>query len=152
MYIKEFLERFKGDKIRLFVDMDGVIADYDVGFPSGYDQKRPLVSNISKLEEISKMDNIELFILSISRMHEGIEQKNNWLDRYAPFFKKENRVIIAREDNNFEHSDILKQNYVQNIQRDESKIILIDDDPAVLKAIRAKNEDVTLLKDTALVD
>ena len=37
MYLKEYLKKFDGEKIKLFVDMDGVIADYDVGNPSGYD-------------------------------------------------------------------------------------------------------------------
>ena len=118
MYLKEFLEKFNNKKIRLYVDLDGVIADYDVGNPKEYDKKRPLLSNISKLEEISKMENIELFVLSISRMHEEIKKKNNWLDKYAPFFKKENRVIIAREDNNFEHSKNLKANFAKNIKRE----------------------------------
>ena len=53
----------------------------------------------NQLEIISKMSNVELFILSITRYSTGIEQKNWWLDTYAPFFKKENRVIISREEN-----------------------------------------------------
>ena len=99
MYFKEILEEYKEKNIKIYVDMDGVIADYDVGKACGYDKKRPLYTSISKLEEISKKDNITLYILSITRKDEGIEQKNFWLDKYAAFFKKENRVIISKESN-----------------------------------------------------
>ena len=152
MYLEFFLKQFKNNKIKLFVDMDGVIADYDFGNPSGYDQKRPLLSSISKLKEISQYDNIELYILSVCRMSEGINQKNNWLDQYAPFFKKENRVIIDREGNEFQHSKELKANYIKSLKNDGSIIIVIDDDIRVLKEISANSKDVILLKDTALVD
>lgn len=152
MYIEDFLNQFKDFRVRLFVDMDGVVADYDVGNPSSYDKKRPLIDSIKKLEFISNMDNIDMYILSVSRMHDGIKEKNDWLDKYAPFFKKDNRIIIAREDNNFEHSKDLKKKYITNLYRDDSKIIVIDDDPEILKEISKINKDVILLKDTALVD
>ena len=152
MYLKEYLEQFKDKKIKLFVDMDGVIADYDVGVPKDYDKKRPLYDSIDKLEIISKMSNVELFILSITRYSTGIEQKNWWLDTYAPFFKKENRVIISREENDMTVSPILKAEYLKNFERDGSVLILIDDDPRILKQVQEINEDIFLLKDTVLVD
>ena len=152
MFIEDFLDKYKDKRIKLFVDMDGVIADYDVGKAEGYDKKRPLYSSIAKLEHISEKDNIELFILSVTRMNEGYEEKQIWLDKFAPFFKKENRVIISREKNNFIETAILKANYMKNVERDGSIIIVIDDDPKIIKEIRKTNEDVVLLKDTALVD
>ena len=152
MYLKEFLQKFEESKLKLFVDMDGVIADYNVGEACNYHMKRPLKDSILKLKEVSEMKNVELYILSISRMNEGVEQKNIWLDMHAPFFKENNRIIIPREANNFEKSPILKAEYLKNIQRDNAKIIMIDDDPAVIKEIRNRNNDVILLKDTVLVD
>ena len=152
MYLKEHLKSYGDKKIKLLVDMDGVIADYDFGNAKDYHTKRPLFDSINKLEEISKMDNIELYIFSATRMNTGFEEKNNWLDKYAPFFKKENRIIISREDNNMEESSKLKANYLSNIKRDGSILILIDDDPRNLIEIRKLNEDIILLKDTALID
>ena len=101
MFLKEFLSKYKDCDVALYVDMDGVIADYDVGIASNYDQKRPLYTSIKKLEEISLLHNVELHILSITRMTIGREEKNIWLDEYAPFFKIENRHIISREENAF---------------------------------------------------
>ena len=153
MFIKEYLDKFKYNQIKLYVDMDGVISDYDVGFACNYDKKRPLTTSIKKLEEVSKMENIEMYILSITKMNEGFEEKQKWLDINAPFFKKENRIIISRESNNFIKSSKLKADYIKKIERkDNTVIIIIDDDPRNIKEILNENEDVYLLKDTALID
>lgn len=152
MYLKEYLKQFKDKKIKLFVDMDGVIADYEFGKAYDYNQKRPLYDSIKKLEEISKLNNIELFIFSATRKNEGFEQKHSWLDTYAPFFKKENRIIISREANGFMESAILKAKYLKNYKKDDSILIVIDDDPRNLKEINKLNNDIILLKDTVLVD
>ena len=152
MYIKEYLENFKEQNIKLFVDMDGVIADYIFGDARDYDKKKPLFDSIKKLEEISKMSNVELFIFSATRYSEGIEQKHLWLDKYAPFFKYENRIIISREENDMAESASLKAKYLKEYKRDDSVIIVIDDDPKNLKEIRKLNDDIILLKDTVLVD
>ncbi len=149
--IKELESKYK--KIKLFVDMDGVIADYVVGEARDYDKKRPLLTTIKQLESISGKDNIELNILSISRMDEGIKQKNEWIDRYAPFFKEENRNIISRESNNMEKSYKLKCNFVRGIKREENTIIvIIDDDCDIVHKLKDENDDIIILKDTVFVD
>ena len=152
MYLENFLEQYKDKKVKMFVDMDGVIADFDFGNNGDYDKKRPLYSSIEKLERISKKDNIDLYIFSATRMNKGYDEKQYWLDKYAPFFKKENRVIISREKHDFVETATLKANYMKNVERDGSILVVIDDDPKNLRAIRQSNEDVVLLKDTALVD
>lgn len=152
MYLKEYLKKFGNKKIKLYVDMDGVIADYDVGKPLKYDEKRPLITSINKLEEISKINNIELYILSITRYSEGIKEKNNWLDINAPFFKKENRIIISKEEKKEKTSPELKSEYLSSIEKDNIIVILIDDDPRILKKVEEDCTNVYLLKDTSLVD
>lgn len=152
MYLEDFLNQYQDKKVKMFVDMDGVIADFDFGNNGDYDKKRPLYSSIEKLERISKKDNIDLYIFSATRMNKGYDEKQYWLDKYAPFFKKENRVIISREKHDFVETATLKANYMKNVERDGSILVVIDDDPKNLRAIRQSNEDVVLLKDTALVD
>ena len=151
MYITDYIKQFKNKRIKIYVDMDGVIADYDVGKASEYDKKRPLLTNIEALREVSKNKNVEMFILSITRMTIGREEKNRWLDKYVEFIKVENRFIISREEHNFMPSKTLKKKFIKNIKRDESVIIVIDDDPAIIDEIRKSSEDVYLLKDTSLV-
>ena len=150
MYLKEYLKQFGNKKIKLFVDMDGVIVDYEVGNISRYDIKRPLTTSLNKLEEISKYNNIDLFILSISKTDLGLKEKNIWLDKYAPFFKLENRIIISKEHTNGEPSKKLKSDYLKTVEGEV--IILIDDDPSILKEVSNNNKNVYLLKDTVLID
>lgn len=152
MYLKDYLEQYKNKKIKMFVDMDGVIVDYVVGSTDDFDKRRPLTTSISKLKELNDEGNVELHILSVTRMDKGVKEKNVWLDKYAPIFEKENRVIISRESNDFKSSAELKSEYLNGVERDESVIVFIDDDPRVIKAVGELNKDVIILKDTALVD
>lgn len=152
MYLKEYLKKYNNKKIKIFVDMDGTIVDYVVGNSTDFADRRPLTSSIAKLEEISKQNNVELYILSVTRGDKGLREKQEWLDKFAPFFKKENRIIISRESNNMLLAYELKCNYLSNINRDDSVLIIIDDDPIVLREIGNTNKDVIRLKDTALVD
>jgi len=152
MYFEEYLKQYDGKSIKLFVDIDGVFAEYIFGSAENYDKKRPLFDRIKKLEKISKKSNVELFVFSASRYSDGIEQKHWWLDRYAPFFKKENRIIISREANGMEKSAVLKTKFLENYERDGSVMIVIDDDPRNLYAINDLNKDIILLKDSVLSD
>ena len=74
MYFEEYLNKIDNN-IKLFIDMDGVVADYDFGKAYDYHKKRPLFDNIKKLEKISKKKNIELYILSVTRQNIGYNQK-----------------------------------------------------------------------------
>lgn len=68
MYFYNLIKDIVGDKKTImYVDMDGVIAAYDFGKSLEFDKKSPLYTNIKKLEEVSKLDNIELRILSACR-------------------------------------------------------------------------------------
>ncbi len=153
MIIYDVLKKYENQPVRMYVDMDGVVADYDVGVAADYDKKRPLISNISKLKKIYEMPNVELHILSVTRMSKGIQEKNDWLEQFAPFFKKENRNILSREETNFKQSALqLKYDFFSALKRDDSQIIFIDDDPAILRKIDDEFDDIVLLKDTTLVD
>lgn len=150
MYLKEKLEEYKDKRISIYIDMDGVIVDYEVGKAFGYDKKRPLFSSIDKLKEISKMENVTMHILSISKTNKGVEEKNIWLDKYIPFIEKDNRNIISKEKNPNKASWKLKFEFLNKLNGDV--IILIDDDPSILHKIRNKNENIILFKDTVLID
>lgn len=152
MYIKDYLKQFGDKKINIYVDMDGVVAHYEVGKPRNYDEKRPLNSSIKKLKTISKMKNVNMYILSVTRMNQGIIEKNEWLDKYMPFIDKQNRFILSREANDFRISKDLKTSYLKTQIKDDSITIFIDDDPRIINDIRENLPSVYLLKDTALVD
>ncbi len=132
----------------IFVDMDGVVACYDVGKPYGYLDKRPLFNNINILKKINELANVELHILSVCKKDSDIVDKNKWLDKYIPFITK--RTIISKENNNLE-TRTLKLNYLKSLDIDK-QIILIDDDNVVLKTIKKEMDDIILFQDSELVD
>ena len=53
-----------------------------------FHNKRSLYININILKEVNKLENIELRILSVSVFDKQVNDKNNWLDKYASFLKK----------------------------------------------------------------
>ena len=141
----------KERKLLIFVDMDGVIASYDIGKPYDFDKKRPLITNINTLKRLNSLENCELYILSICKKDYQIKEKNDWLDLNAPFFKKENRIINSKENNNITESGILKANYLNNLNT-KDQIILIDDDNKVLKIVKENVKNITLFQDSELID
>ena len=141
----------KDEEIILFVDMDGVISSFDVGKPLNFLEIRPLTENIKKLKKISKLPNVELHILSVCREDFQIDDKNTWLDKHAPFFKKENRTIISKEKLNGIKTADAKTNYLKEFKT-EKKVVVIDDDNLVLKQILEQVENIIVFQDSELID
>ncbi len=153
MYFYNLIKNLSDEKeILLFVDMDGVIASYDAGKPLVFSNKRPLKENIAKIESVSKLPNVELRLLSICRKDFQIKEKNIWLDTYAPFFNKDNRVIISKESlpENISSSDI-KLNYLRDIQTNK-QIVLLDDDNSIINSILKNAKNIIVLQDSELID
>lgn len=144
-------ELASSEKVELFVDMDGVIASYDFGKPLNFKAKRPLNSNIKTLKAVSNIENINLNILSVCRKDSQILEKNEWLDKYAPFFKKENRFILSKESIPDTSSPLLKLNFLKNYSTNK-KMVLLDDDNNVLSTISKEQINVILLQDSELID
>ncbi|MBP3802169.1 MAG: hypothetical protein J6I85_09195 [Clostridia bacterium] len=152
MHFYNLIKELSSDKeIILFVDMDGVIASYDVGKPLDFLHKRPLMTRIKELEEVSKLPNVDIRILSICKKDYQIEEKNIWLDKYAPYFKKENRVIISKETVTNTTSPEIKTNYLNSVKTDK-QVVLVDDDNQVLKDVMNNVKGIIVYQDSELVD
>lgn len=152
MHFYELIQKqTKNKKTRIYVDMDGVIASYYIGKPYDFENKRPLTTNIKTLSKINNLENTELFILSICKKDSQIKEKNNWLDKYAPFFQKDNRIIISKESNPNLSSKELKLNYLKSLKTD-NQIILIDDDNEIIKTIKDNAKNIILYQDSELTD
>ena len=139
-------------EIILFIDMDGVIAAYDNGNnPYDFLHKRPLTQNISTIKKVSTIENIETHILSVCRENSQIDDKNVWLDENAPFFKKEDRVIISRESKEWKPAREIKLEFLKDVKTDK-QIVVVDDDNDVLRTLKEELKKVIALQDSELID
>jgi len=144
-------ELAKDEEIELFIDMDGVISSYNFGMPLDFINKRPLKTNIKTIEKVSTIKNVNLHILSICRKDIEVEHKNNWLDKNAPFFKKENRNILSKETYIGFSSAELKLNFLKKYNTN-NKIVFVDYDNHVLSTISKELNNIVLLQDSELID
>ena len=149
---------FNNEKTDIYVDMDGVIVDYDMINYSKhkenddvYFNKRPINTVLNILCEVSKLENVTIHILSVSRYQRQIQGKLDWLKKYAPFIDKENINIIPRDVNKFEKADVLKSNFFTKLQNN-NKIILIDDSHSVLQTVFKNNSQVIPFHISSIID
>ena len=142
--IKEIKTKAKSQKVKVYFDMDGTLAEYDVEDKEKilYNQaglyltKRPLKSIINVADKLAKIDNIEICIVSNCHFKEQKEEKLLWLEKYTPFIKKENINIIVFNDMIFskEEKDFLKANLIISNLKQNEFAYLIEDDHKIIRA------------------
>lgn len=144
MYLLEEIKRIMSEKciknVKIFVDMDGVIADYRFGEGDNiksnkagtYLNKRPIYTTIKNLKKINEESNIELGIISSCLFKEQSNEKDLWLDKYVPFIPKEKRIYTMAE--NFESRKQLKVDKIKNYMEtnENTLVVLIDDTHDIL--------------------
>ena len=142
--IKEICKKNK--KVAMYIDMDGTIAEYHLYNPEEISRKmeeeylknEPLKNVIDVLEEISKINNIEMYILSLSKTKKITEKKKIWLKKYVPFIKEENWIILTKEIGEYsnENRNEIKGKNIELRQKDYDKSIMLDDEQAVLRVAK----------------
>ena len=158
-YFYEYIKEFKDKTINIYVDMDGVVADYDyMGYVNDgsnndiYLNKRPIMSAIKPLEEVSKLENVNIYILSVSRFASQVQGKLTWLDNNMSFIKKENINILPRDTNDFKRSKELKRDFLSERLDNDDINIHIDDSHEVMDLLKSMNKNLIILHTTSLID
>ena len=139
--IKEICKKNK--KVDMYIDMDGTIAEYHLYNPEEISRKmeeeylknEPLKNVIDVLEEISKINNIEMYILSLSKTKKITVKKKIWLKKYVSFIKEENWIILTKEIGEYsnENRNEIKGKNIELRQKDYDKSIMLDDEQVVLR-------------------
>ena len=147
------IDKYKDRNITIYVDMDGVIAEYDIG-NFDYDTIRPLYSNIKKIEDLIKKDNISVKILTVCKTNKIVEEKKVWIKKHMSFFDIDNVVFLSKEKEEYKgiESFELKSNYLKNNIDKDSVNILVDDDNSIIKYIRKNNDDIIVFQVSSWID
>jgi len=133
----------KNEKVAMFIDMDGTIVEYTV-YQEGELTKdtkgkfidgKPIDIVIKNLERISHIENIDLYILSLSKSNIIVEEKKHWLKKHASFIKENNWIIINKEagEYNKENRDYIKSMKIKEKLEEYNCAILLDDDHKILR-------------------
>lgn len=163
MQFVKYINSLKG-KVAVFVDMDGVIADYDndpqfdkysEGF---YLKKRPIKTTIEIFKKISENKNITLYLLSgHADETEALKtkEKNIWIDQNAPFFQKENRIFNSPKNISADGIRRGKAWMIEELTKNNNfdHIIQIDDDVRVIKGTNKHSQGkVTIFHVISILD
>ncbi len=146
--MNKFLEKInkiceENKRVAIFIDMDGTINVYNV-YPEEivkqkmqeeYSETEPAQYIIDILKDISRISNIDLYILSLSKSVKITKEKKDWLKKYVPFINEENWIIITKELNEYssENRDIVKAQKIKDLENKYDYFILLDDDHKILK-------------------
>ncbi|MBR6779014.1 MAG: hypothetical protein IKM43_02550 [Clostridia bacterium] len=145
MLIDKIRKLAKDNKVMVFCDMDGVIAEYDTtkkhdirnNVPNTYFNSRPLNHTISQLKKIKKIKNVEIGILSACYFNEQKQEKLQWLKLHANIFEDKNINIVVYENETFTQKtkDLLKVNKILEIVKNKNVVpILIEDNHNIIEA------------------
>lgn len=147
--IENICKRYK--KVALFVDMDGTITEYKV-YQSGFitnDTKElflnaePVNIIIDNLKAVNNIENLDIYILSLSKSKIINEEKKVWLKKYVPFIEEKNYIILVKEngDYNQENRTIVKAQKMKNKLDEYDYVMLLDDEHKILKETQKELQD-----------
>ena len=147
--IENICKRYK--KVALFVDMDGTITEYKV-YQSGFitnDTKElflnaePVNIIIDNLKAVNNIENLDIYILSLSKSKIINEEKKVWLKKYVPFIEEKNYIILVKEngDYNQENRTMVKAQKMKNKLDEYDYVMLLDDEHKILRETQKELQD-----------
>jgi 5'(3')-deoxyribonucleotidase len=151
MKFDNYIKDNRDKKINIYFDIDGVIAEYDVG-NFDYNTIRPMKSSIKRIEELIKQNNINVELLSICKNNKVVEEKYVWLKEYMPFFNLDKANLISKEEYPDISSQELKSKYLKEHTNSVDINILVDDDPSIIKHVTKNNDNIKVFHVSSIVD
>ena len=95
---------------------------------------KPVKIVIDELRKINNIENLDLYILTMSRSYIVADEKKEWLKKYVKFIDEKNWIIINRQagDYNDENRSRIKAEKIQEKLKEYEHVIFLDDDHNVL--------------------
>jgi len=143
--IKGICRENEGKRIGIFIDMDGVLADYDIdGYqdihlntPNIFLKKRPIMTTINVFKELATINNLELYIVSACLFKNQATDKSLWIDENLSFIKNGNRYFVVKEIVKYtrETKPAIKVNCIKDVMDKEGIDlgIYVDDEHLMLR-------------------
>ena len=158
-FYNEIKEMAKDKKVDIYVDMDGVVADYELlnfekvkTSPDAYLNKRPITTVINILKDLSKLDNITIYILSIAKQENQINGKLVWLSKNMDFIPLSNINIIPRDTNEWKKACILKKEFLKGNHNKKNISLMIDDSHDVLRELQDLDINIIPVHISSVID
>ena len=130
-------------KVAMFIDMDGTIVEYKVysegkittNTKNKFLYAEPIMYIINELKQINNINNIDLYILTLSKSTTIVNEKKEWLKKYVNFINDKNWIIINKEQGeyNSENRNYAKYAQMEKKLKEYDYAILLDDDHKILK-------------------
>lgn len=146
-------EKSKNKKCAIFIDMDGVIVEFnpydDEKIKNNgkgiYLTKKPISYTIKIVKRLKKIKNLDIYILSACHYESQREEKENWIDKNLKIIDKDKRIILVKEKLNLNKKEkrLIKGKIIKNIMEEKSydKSFYIDDSHELLRgAIEVLND------------
>ena len=149
MKILDFINENKDKIIDIYFDMDGVLAEYDIG-NFDYEFIRPINTSIMFVKSLLDYKNINIYILSICKTDDVIKQKIDWFKKYMDFFNEDNILLLSKENKDIS-SEEYKSNYLKENTNKDHLNIVIDDDIRIIKAIKKNNDDINVFHVSSII-
>lgn len=161
MFVDRLKELCGDSNTFISFDMDGVLAEYKLDYTnrhskneSGfYRECRPLQYVIDVAKQLDECQNVTVGVLSQCSHDVHAKEKIEWLERYAPFFKKENIKILTYANLNLEVDDKekLKCEYLKSLKGDYDYVFHVDDDVRILKQSK-KYKEIMMFHVSSVID
>lgn len=135
-------------EVHIYLDIDGVLANYNVGNLVDFKEKRILHNNVDSVKFLSTIPNVELYILSVCKDDIEKSSKNSFLDMNANFIMNDHRIFLNKDDKSVME---IKSDYLKGLNR-RNKIVYLDSDNSVLEYVKYNNNDIEVLHASELVD
>lgn len=135
-------------EVHIYLDIDGVLANYNVGNLVDFKEKRILHNNVDSVKFLSTIPNVELYILSVCKDDIEKTSKNSFLDMNANFIMNDHRIFLNKDDKAIME---IKSDYLKGLNR-SNKIVYLDSDNSVLEYVKYNNNDIEVLHASELVD
>ena len=153
MKFEKYFKDNENKNIDIYVDMDGVLAEYDID-NFDYNTIRPITTIIKRIKRLNDLDNININVLSICKTNRIMEEKYKWFKKHCNFINENQLIFISKEDigNKKLSSKELKSNYLRANTNKNNLTVIIDDDNEILSYIKKHNNSIVLFQDSSLVD